>query len=82
METLKSIPHNELKDQLKRGQVKFYFKKVKGELRVALGTLDLSKIPLERHPKGGSLSDTQIAYYDLEKDAWRSFSKSQEVWID
>ena len=82
MSSLKNITHQELKEKLNQGSVKFYFKKIKGELRIALGTLDLSRIPNQNHPKGGKISDKQVAYYDLEKGSWRSVSKTQEVWVD
>jgi hypothetical protein len=82
MSSLKNITHQELKEKLNQGAVKFYFKKIKGELRIALGTLDLSRIPNQNHPKGGKISDKQVAYYDLEKGSWRSVSKTQEVWVD
>lgn len=82
MSALKSITHENLKSNLRNGSVKFYFRKVGGELRIALGTLDLNRIPNQNHPKGGKISDKQVAYFDLEKGAWRSVSNSQEIWID
>ena len=80
--TLKKISHETLREMLQQGAQKFYFRKVKGELRIALGTLNLSRIPNASHPKGGNISDKQIAYFDLTKGAWRSVSISQEVWVD
>jgi len=82
MSSLTSITHEDLKIRLRQGSQKFYFRKVGGELRIALGTLDLSRVPEGKLPKGGKISDKQIAYYDLEKGEWRSVSKSQEVWVD
>lgn len=82
MSSLKKITHEELKVKLRQCPQKFYFRKVSGELRIALGTLDLSRIPNLQHPKGGKISDNQVAYYDLEKGSWRSFSSSQETWVD
>jgi len=80
MAQLKQIAHGEFKEGLRKGAFKFYFRKVSGELRIALGTLDLGRVPSVQHPKGGKISDRQIAYYDLEKGEWRSVSKSQEIW--
>lgn len=82
MATKTKITHTDLKNKLKIGSLKFYFRKVNGELREALGTLDLSRIPSAGQPKGGSVSGDQTAYYDLEKGAWRSVSSSQEIWVD
>ena len=82
MSALKPITHDDLKNKLRSGSVKFYFRKTGGDLRIALGTLDLDRIPNANHPKGGKISEAQVAYYDLEKGAWRSVSKTQDVWID
>jgi WYL_2, Sm-like SH3 beta-barrel fold len=82
MATKTKITHADLKNKLKAGSFKFYFRKVSGELREALGTLDLSRIPSAGQPKGGSVPGDQTAYYDLEVGAWRSISSSQEIWID
>lgn len=82
MSSFKSITHQDLKDQLRQGPIKFYYRKLKGELRQALGTLNLAQIPNALLPKGNKVSDKHVAYYDLEKGAWRSVSMSQQVWID
>jgi len=81
-DSLKRITHSELKSLLNSGSVKFYFRKVGGELRIASGTLDLDRVPQKDQPKGGSAPNNTTAYYDLEKGAWRSVSESQEVWVD
>lgn len=82
MSTMIKISHSELKNKLKCGSLNFYFKKVDGSLRKALGTLELNRIPSINQPKGGSVSGDQTAYYDLELGAWRSVSASKEIWID
>ena len=82
MPSLTSITHEQLQERLRAGSAKFYFRKVGGELRIALGTLDLSRIPNSNHPKGGKISDKQVASYDLEKGSWRSVSVTQEIWVD
>ena len=51
MAALKQITHEELKEGLRKGSFKFYFRKVSGELRIALGTLDLGRVPSAQHPK-------------------------------
>lgn len=80
--TLKKISHETLREILRKGSQKFYFRKIGGELKIALGTLDLSRIPNASHPKGGKSTDRRVSYFDLEKGAWRSVSVSQEVWVD
>lgn len=80
--SLKRITHSELKDLLNSGSVRFYFRKVGGDLRSASGTLDLDRVPQKDQPKGGKAPNSTTAYYDLEKGAWRSVSESQEIWVD
>lgn len=82
MATMTKISHVELKNKLKSGSLNFYFKKVDGSLRKAIGTLDLSRIPEINKPKGGSVSGDQTVYYDLEVGSWRSVSSSKEIWVD
>jgi hypothetical protein len=82
MSSLKKITHEQLKDRLRQGVVKFYFHKVGGELRIAMGTRDLSRIPVSGHPKGGSAPSSVTTFFDLEKSAWRSISVTKEVWVD
>ena len=82
MASLTKITHDELKNRLRSGSAKFYFRKVGGELRIALGTLDLSRVPSQNQPKGGIKPGNATSYYDLEKGAWRSVSDTQEIWVD
>jgi len=82
MSDFKKITHDDLKKGLKTGAFKFYFRKVGGSLRIALGTLDLDRVPSLHHPKGGTSPGAKTSYYDLEKGAWRSVSESQEIWVD
>lgn len=82
MAALKPITHSDLRDKLKNGSVKFYFRKVGGELRIAMGTLDLEQVPEKGQPKGGKGPANCTSYYDLEKGQWRSISQTQEVWVD
>lgn len=76
------ISHSELKDRLRHGVIKFRYRKTNGEIRTALGTLDLSKVPQSGQPKGGQGPANATSYYDIEKGWWRSISESQEVWVD
>lgn len=66
-----------IKEHLSKGVVNFSFAKVDtGEVREAKGTLELSAIPAELHPKGtGKHPETTntVKYYDLDKQGWRSF---------
>jgi hypothetical protein len=82
MNSLKKITHEQLRERLRQGVVKFYFHKIGGELRIATGTRDLSRIPASGQPKGGKASPLVTAYFDLDKTQWRSISVEKEIWID
>ena len=50
------------------------FIKKDGSIREATGTLDLTKVPAGLHPKGLRTPPAHVfTYYDLDKQAWRSF---------
>lgn len=70
---------------LKKGVVKFTFKKKDGSLRTAIGTRNLN-VASEKLgynvPAPQNLGSNPTAFYDLEKDAWRSFSWGSVVSID
>ena len=66
-----------LRNKLRSGIWRFSYFKKEGSIREARGTLDMSLIPEDRHPKGNP-SDVlapagTFSYYDLDKNAWRSF---------
>lgn len=82
MASLTPISHDLLKDRLRNGAVKFYFKKVGGDLRPAMGTLQMNRIPASGMPKGGAAPIGVTPYFDLEKNAWRSVSHTKEIWIE
>lgn len=81
LNNLKQITHSDLKESLKTGSFRFFYRKVGGELRIALGTLDLSRVPTIDQPKGGTSPGAKTSYYDLERGAWRSVSETQEIWV-
>lgn len=70
--------------KLQSGTYRFSYFKTDGSIREAVGTLDLSRIPENKHPKG-DMSDgvarepsvNTFPYYDLYADGdcggWRSF---------
>ena len=78
---------NDLYGLLKEGVTHFWFRKSDGSLRGAYGTLDVTII--ERHngiPEGESRGERPfsgaVSYFDLEKDAWRSFKADSIQEID
>ena len=66
--------------------VNFTFKKKNGELRHARGTKKMDKIESIDEgaiPSGkGSPKTSVIAYFDLDKSAWRSFQEESLVSIE
>lgn len=78
---------NDLYDLLREGVTHFWFRKSDGSLRSAYGTLDMEII--ERHggvPEGDERKERHfsgaVSYYDLEKDAWRSFKADSVQEVD
>ena len=78
---------NDLYDLLHEGVTHFWFRKSDGSLRSAYGTLNMTLI--ERHngvPAGEERSSRPfsgaVSYFDLEKDAWRSFKADSVQEVD
>lgn len=67
----------EFKGLLSHGKVYFSYYKVHYYTRAAVGTTNPELIPEDKLPKGTSSSRKAnpgiVKYYDLEKQAWRSF---------
>ena len=78
---------NNFRDELRRGLVRFTYRKADGTDRVALGTLNNMLIPTAALPKSTDVNIPRerlaiITYYDLEKDGWRSFYFYSLINID
>lgn len=71
----KEVNINEFKKALHNGKVEFKYIKKNGEERTALGTLNIDVMGTENAPKGTGyeITDTNIRYYDLNSEGWRSF---------
>lgn len=80
--SLVNITHEVLRERLRQGTVRFYFRKTDGSLRIAMGTLDLTRVPSSGQPRGGNAPQGVTTFFDLEKNAWRSVSHTQQIWID
>ena len=71
-----------LRARLQEGITQFAFKKLDGDLRTAVGTTNLGSIPMTHHPKGtGKSPSNVVAFFDVEKQAWRSVSTSMEIFV-
>ncbi len=62
-----------LKAQMALGVVRFTFRKANGEIRKAVGTLAKNMFSYEQKGAGRASHPSTIAYWDLEKNAFRSF---------
>ena len=70
---LNPISHEVLRTKLNEGTVQFAFKKLNGDLRIALGTTALELVPLNQHPqRKRKASQTAVPYFDLTKKEWLS----------
>ena len=72
--------YERFRKMLSQGVWQFSYFKKEGGIRQARGTLDMSLIPEDQRPKGIERSQTTndqrpmtFPYYDLDKNAWRSF---------
>lgn len=76
---------NEFKSML-RGEnpVWFAYRKVNGDLRVALGTTNPEEIGEDDLPTGSDkpTSDSVVRYFDVMSDGWRSFRNENLVWVN
>ena len=81
--TLKPSSPELLRSRLRASIIKFAFKKLDGTLRLATGTTDLSKIPVENHPTGEKPSSPKVVtFWDVELKEWRAVSASQEIFME
>lgn len=74
----------ELKEKMRNGAVRFTFTKKDGTARQAYGTLNVETagdayiVPSGR----GTEKVGTTAYWDLDKEAWRSFNNDSLISID
>ena len=79
---LERIDAGQLRTLLNQGTVEFAFKKLGGTLRTAVGTTELSNVPVESHPKGVRPSPPSVVtFFDIQKQAWRRVSTQMEMFI-
>lgn len=79
---LTNTTSEDLKTRLRLGSINFSFQKKDGTIRKAYGTLLMSEIPEDQHPKSGAeASPKVIPFFDLEKLGWRSVSIDQPIFI-
>jgi hypothetical protein len=73
-----------LRNRMQNGTVRFSYTKLDGTLRTATGTTKLEMIPEEYHPKDAGMNTPEVIqrYFDIDKNGWRSFTKTNLVSID
>lgn len=69
-----------LKNELHHKIAHFYFQKMDGTIREALGTLAEDKIPATQG-SDRKRNDTVQVYFDTEKEEWRCFKKINLISI-
>ena len=70
-----------LKTQMKHKIVRFYYRKVSGEVREAFGSLQEELLP-ETKGTGRKANDTLFTYFDTEREDWRSFKRANLLSIN
>jgi len=79
---LQPITPTDLRSRLNAAIISFAFKKLDGTLRTATGTTCLDCIPPRFHPKGGRpASPKVVAFFDTEKQEWRTVSTRKEIYL-
>jgi len=75
MAEVKEVNIVNFKNALHKGIVEFKYKKKNGEIRDAKGTLNIDVMGEDNAPKGTGyeITDSNIRYYDLNSEGWRSF---------
>lgn len=66
------------KQAMKNKIVRFYYRKVSGEIREAFGSLQNKLLP-ETKESGRKSNDTLFTYFDTERESWRSFKKANLI---
>ena len=80
---MKTIDIELLKEILTMEKVYFEYKKRDGTIRKAFGTLQYAFIPEEKQPKNSLYESSNVRFFDLEKNEWRSISKNvKEVDVE
>ena len=69
-----------LKQAMKNKIVRFYYRKVSGEIREAFGSLQDKLLP-PTQGTGKKANDTLFTYFDTEKGEYRSFKKANLLSI-
>lgn len=69
-----------LKQAMKNKIVRFYYRKVSGEVREAFGSLQEKLLP-DTKESGRKPNDTLFTYFDTEKGEYRSFKKANLLSI-
>lgn len=75
LERIKQVNIQNFKNALHERTVEFKYKKKDGSIRDAKGTLNIDIMGSENAPTGSgyNVSDTNVRYYDLNSEGWRSF---------
>lgn len=69
-----------LKAEMKQRIVRFYYRKVSGDVREAFGTLQEKLLP-PTQGSGRKPNDTLFTYFDTEKEEYRSFKRANLLSI-
>jgi len=78
----KAITAQELRRELSNSVRRFKFVKLDGSIREALGTRNISLIPVQDAPSHcEDISDKSVVYWDLERLEFRSVSIKSFVGI-
>lgn len=78
---LNPVSPEELRRALHVGVTQFAFRKVNGDLRIAVGTTNLDIVPPTNHPTGRGARKRSVTFFDVQKQEWRSVSETQPMYL-
>ena len=84
MKTIRHTTLAELKNELRKGEVRFAYTKKDKTTREARGTNNLTFVPKDKQPGGGKNNAKDAGYciyFDLDKMGYRCFAESQLLGI-
>lgn len=70
-----------LRIKMATATVVFFFKKVDGTVRKAVGTLDCNAVPSFSSNGNRKPNNSVQTYYDVEKNNWRCFKKTNLISV-
>ncbi|MBQ7442281.1 MAG: DUF2693 domain-containing protein [Bacteroidaceae bacterium] len=71
-----------LRQHMRCSEVRFLYLKLDGSVREARGTLDASRIPADKLPRGKRQPSANVlTYFDTGRNEWRCFRRERIIGL-